>query len=476
MFNLFENTLPSLMTKKKIAKMLKVSPQRLAEFEESYQKHAIDYDDGNLFSTSSRKISQEMHAVTDTKPLSEAIINDTKRLTNRIVDELLANTNVFTYDGKTTYYGTFDEPTAEPVTLDEIRSLPEELRPQLSGTLMKKDVPGNASDLFLFFLNKIQKHPESKASKHMYHQFRQGLDIMDLDWLSYKMIDTNPTSIGHWLPALIEANADKSFFKIPATTICKVPITLLQLTRLDYQSLTQTTLDIINKWAVQAFHLDENKQYFIRTGTHSSKFDFRNAYVHDPKEVLEIGEYLTFIHNQGVLMAGYPLNPQANNQPSTYGMSTTVEWAVREFIPDKENNPKIYKGLPLHTEYRVFIDCDTDCVLSITPYWEPETMKKRFGHESDADSPHQIHDYIIYQAHEETLMRRYHENKDRIVAEITKLLPDLNLTGQWSLDIMQNGDDFWLIDMATAQTSAFYNTVPKQLRNPQPENWLPDLS
>ena len=43
--------------------------------------------------------------------------------------------------------------------------------------------------------------------------------------------------------------------------------------------------------------------------------------------------------------------------PCIYGVSTTNEWVVREFIPDKEGNPCIYHGLPLHTEYRVFVDC-----------------------------------------------------------------------------------------------------------------------
>lgn len=52
-------------------------------------------------------------------------------------------------------------------------------------------------------------------------------------------------------------------------------------------------------------------------------------------------------------------------QPSIYGAATTNEWVVREFIKDKENNPCIYKGLPLHTEYRVFIDADTKEVLGI---------------------------------------------------------------------------------------------------------------
>ena len=50
------------------------------------------------------------------------------------------------------------------------------------------------------------------------------------------------------------------------------------------------------------------------------------------------------------------------------------------------------------------------------------------------------------------------------------------LSGQWSIDIMQNGEDFWLIDMALAENSAYYSeAVPKALRHPSEENWIPML-
>jgi hypothetical protein len=223
----------------------------------------------------------------------------------------------------------------------------------------------------------------------------------------------------------------------------------------------------VDEWAMKAFDLDVTKTYFIKTGTYSSKFDFRNAKVTGEKEVRELGEYLLFIQHQASSMAG-PLN-----SPCIYGVSTTNEWVVREYIEDKENNPCIYKGMPLHTEYRVFVDFDTNEVLGISPYWEPETMKKRFSQGDDADSPHQRHDYIIYKMHEETLMNRYNEHKNEIINHIKELLPDVELTGQWSIDIMQNGDDFWLIDMATADTSALRECVPSNLLRPTPENWIP---
>ena len=42
-----------------------------------------------------------------------------------------------------------------------------------------------------------------------------------------------------------------------------------------------------------------------------------------------------------------------------------------------------------------------------------------------------------------------------------KLLPFLDLRGQWSIDVMQNGEDFWIIDMALAKDSALLSCVPK---------------
>lgn len=307
------------------------------------------------------------------------------------------------------------------------------------------------------------------GDKQYYYLFRQGLDIQDLDHVMYEMIGTNPNSMGHWLPQLVATTKNNRFFKIPATAIVKVPITLLQLTRLDYEGLTPTTLQIVDRFCQKAFMLDESKEYFIKTGTYSSKYDFRNAYVHGAKEVRELGEYLLFIHHQAVMMAE-PLT-----SPCIYGVSTTNEWVVREFIPDKENNPTIYKGLPLHTEYRVFVDCDTDEVIGISPYWEPNTMKRRFGHCKDADSSHQIHDYVIYQMHEDTLMKRYKKHKERVKEEIQSLLPYLDLAGQWSIDVLQNGDEFWLIDMALAQDSALIECVPPQLRKITEENWIPEF-
>ena len=41
---------------------------------------------------------------------------------------------------------------------------------------------------------------------------------------------------------------------------------------------------------------------------------------------------------------------------------------------------------------------------------------------------------------------------------------------------MRDGDDYWLIDMAPAERSAYYGqTVPEGKRRPMMENWIPEL-
>lgn len=161
-------------------------------------------------------------------------------------------------------------------------------------------------------------------------------------------------------------------------------------------------------------------------------------------------------------------------QPSIVGAATTNEFAVREFIQDKEQNPCIYQGLPLHTEYRVFVDFDDQTVLGISPYWRGDVMTTRFNQGAEK-SPHDYHDYVVYKAHEETLNRRYGENRDKVLNAVKTLLPNCRLTGQWSVDIMQNGDDFYLIDMAKADESALNDVVPKELLKHTPDPFLEQL-
>lgn len=435
-----------------IAKFLKTTPEALEEFERIYKSFSEEENKNtsDFFKLNSRDVS-----------VKEAITDDyTDTIIKKIVDELL-------YISQYNSLPDISDSKCKLVTNEDLKMLPEEDRPQLTGTLVMKDISEPVYIILLDLYKRYINENNSKDKMQLYHIFRQGLDIMDLDYVTYQIIDQNPNSMGYWFPALKNASENQDFFKIPDTKIVKVPLPILQLTRLDYMSLTPATLKIVDEWCKKIFMLDENKTYFIKTGTYSSKFDFRNAKVTSPKEVNEIGQYLLFIHHQALQMAS-PLS-----SPCIYGVSTTTEWVVREYIEDVENNPCIYHGMPLHTEYRVFVDLDTKEVLGNLLYWDSDLMKKRFLQKNDADTADMKHDYVIYSMHEDTIKERFNKNKDIVTEKIKELLPYINLSGQWSIDIMQNGDDFYIIDMATANTSALRDKLPEGIVKEKDENWIP---
>lgn len=462
----------SLKRKKQIAELLKVDANALAEFEKAYSKMALEppVDSDNLFDYNAKQAAAQ-----NPQP---AINVDTEDIIERIIAELVSQTKRthFSSDGQVSvvdmvgeYHGREIQKDEQLVTGEEVNKLPEQVRPQLTGHLMHVDIDAPGYQMVLGYYVEYLKNPDSPAGKLAYNRFLQGLDILDLDSILYQVIGMNSNSIGHWLPQLCEGIATQSFFRIPETTTITVPLSLLQLTRQPYGALTETTLAIIDRYCEEVFSLDTNKDYFVKTGTYSSKYDFRNCHVKGAKEVKELGEYLLFIHFQALQMAS-PLS-----KPTIVGACTTNEWVVRDFIQDKDNAPTIYKGMPLHTEYRVFVDMDTNSVMGISPYWEPSVMEHRFSMCDDADSPHQTHDYIVYRMHKDNLMARYEQNKNLVISKIGEMLPFINLHGQWSIDVMQNGTDFYIIDMALAANSALLQCVPKNTLKPSRIDWVPQL-
>lgn len=448
------------------AAMLGTTPGLLREFERSYHANVLDRKNaptGPLGPDAKTVVeSRSGHGLSD-----EALALDA-----RIVRELLSDTGVIRFDGERLTTIPALAPVPEKyVTESDVNALQTGERPQLAGELIHRQIDAVNYPLLLDMWRRATDPKRSaRQRREAYGMFRTGLDLLDLDPVMYRMLDLNPAGMGHWLPALVKANEGKTFFRIPKTVIAKAPLTLLQLSRVEYESLTAATLDVVDRWAQAAFGLDPNESYFLKTGTYSSKYDYRNAHVDDPHEVAQIGEYLLYIQSQAVDMAG-PLN-----EPAMYGVSTTNEFVVREYIPDRLGLPTIYMGLPLRCEYRCFIDCDTKELLGIHPYWDPEVMNKRFRDAPDASNPHMRHDAVTYGMREPSLMREYEESKDTVAAHVRELLPGLDLAGQWSLDIMRDGDEYWLIDMAPAERSTFYGqAVPASKRRPMVENWIPEL-
>lgn len=219
MFDLFGNinklrNIHSDSEKKKIAKLLQTTPEALEEFEKAYHLGVLEEPvSDNLFEVNAKQAAGMNDHITVDDSEVESLID-------RIVTELLSETTFFKYEDGTVSYGDFGIPFPEhPVTKEEILSLPESLRPQLSGTLLKKELNGDSYPGILSIYKEYLKEKNPQKKKMTYDIFRQGLEIQDLDPITYQIIAKNKNSIGHWFPELTEAVKMQDFFKIPNTTI-----------------------------------------------------------------------------------------------------------------------------------------------------------------------------------------------------------------------------------------------------------------
>ena len=272
---------------------------------------------------------------------------------------------------------------------------------------------------------------------HLEALLSRMMSVMDLTPQLYDHFKENPNTLSNWYPQIKAAAEQHGFFQTPDTKVWTLPIEVAQFIRLEYAETDAATRQLFNEMVTKAFDLDETKTYFIKTGTFSSKFEFRNAKCAEP---LEMGDYFIVI----------------NNYAMKVGAGHSVDLVVREYIEDPEDRPTIYNGMPLRTEFRVFVDFDTDQLIGTVPYWFPSVMRNRLRKKDNATVEQ---DYYTYLDMEDQLMNDYNAHFSTVNEHIQALLPDVALTGRYSIDVMKNGDDFYIIDMATMESSAMAEFV-----------------
>lgn len=131
------------------------------------------------------------------------------------------------------------------------------------------------------------------------------------------------------------------------------------------------------------------------------------------------------------------------------------EIVVRKFIESSVGmTPCIYNGLPLRPEFRVFYDFDTREPIFTANYWDYDYVYPHLYHATDK---------IVFEHERERLEGVYAHFKDAVQDKVADAMRDVQgLTGQWSVDVlMDEREKFWLIDMAIAQRSAYWEKRPE---------------
>ena len=401
-------------------------------------------------------------------------MSDNSDLTTRI-DAVLAHTPTRA-DESTLLFGALGSGIMAPTGFD-----PDELVAALSSDYAQAVSTGNHAKI-----------------EQTYGMISRILSISDISAQSYRHFADNPVSMAYWLPiihrALTQAGTTSShlsrgaehLFAVPATKILRLSPELAQYTRREFGAETNAvSVNAFDAYVEQAFDLvnwaqaPDATSWFIKTGTFSNKFEFRNTRC---TEADEMGQYFHLMTNQAMMV----------------GAGDSVDLVVRRWIDAPADTPEIYRGMPLRTEVRAFIDMDagTPRVLGITPYWHPQVMKSALKLALDVPGMGaQQQDYHTWQAHSEALAEGFDRHREPITQRLEALLPHLHeqgLSGTWSVDIMVDecgvGAEpvYWLIDMATMHSSALVDVLaevseyayasPEQLARAaaRPENFVHD--
>lgn len=182
--------------------------------------------------------------------------------------------------------------------------------------------------------------------------------------------------------------------------------------------------------------VSDGRSLFIKNATFSNKFKFSDChfenFVNSLFTAYEIISKIENINYSGLLVGAEGFN----------------ELVFREYIEPVINLGTIYDGMVLRPEFRVFYDFDKHKVLYTINYWDYQYCKD-YLNEKDKE--------VFAKA--ESKLNNYF---DKYVSEVDNLVSEHMtnawLEGMWSIDIMMNAEgDFYLIDMALAEHSAYWN-------------------
>jgi hypothetical protein len=230
---------------------------------------------------------------------------------------------------------------------------------------------------------------------------------------------------------------------VPATIVIPVPEEMIKHFYMDNIMEDKAAIE---QWcadtAIKAIDASPLKGHllFIKNATFSNKFDaFGSCMVAPMPSAGELASALANINYAALCV----------------GADGCDELVVRDRLDyDRSKTPCIYNGLPLRPEFRVFYDFDTSQVLYTANYWDYDAVRPRLYDRTDK---------IIFDTIWPEIESAFSEKRveaEALVGEHMKNVRGLN--GRWSVDLLLDGTTFWLIDMATAERSAYWDPLKCQ--------------
>ena len=173
---------------------------------------------------------------------------------------------------------------------------------------------------------------------------------------------------------------------------------------------------------------------FVKNGCFSNKFDFAGSCLVDSVDAENIIRHIEKIQYTSLC----------------YDTMGNMEFVVREWIEPEKGYECIYNGMPLRPEMRVFYDFTNHKYLYDVNYWD-------WDYCHDAICRNEA-DKVVYERQYPLITEKLESRRDRFIGDIKKALASIDqIDGIWSVDFILDEEKPWLIDMAIAQMSAYWN-------------------
>lgn len=255
-----------------------------------------------------------------------------------------------------------------------------------------------------------------------------------------KWLRTNPNNFSYWFPHV--ASLDGKGISVPHSEVVPVPTDVLNAFFMEKEDDAEK----VNKWVTEAVAPVISEKFpagklFIKNGCFSGKIRFsESCLIEDPSDIVTLTKHISNIQYDSLCL-------------DTCG---NLEMVLREYIEPEPDTPTIYHGMPLRPEVRIFYNFDSHRYLYAANYWDwKECHDGICRHKEDGE----VYENI-YPSLREKLARRLIKHLPSILRALdsvdTLKMPN-NIYNIWSVDFILEEDRAWLIDMAVAWHSAYWN-------------------
>ena len=255
-------------------------------------------------------------------------------------------------------------------------------------------------------------------------------ELNELHKKELERLKANPNNLSFWFPKVKDCG-----IAVPKTVIVPIPDELESCFYQEHPSDREKIFHFVKTEILPKIKTNFGPRIFIKNGCFSDKFNFKNCYLNSFDE---------FNLTSGIMAIQY--------DSLLFETDGHTELVLREFIDyDETKIPTIYNGMPLRPEFRVFYDFTEHKLLYSVNYWDWNYCYSAISRNAT--------DKLVYEQYYPTIEKYYTQYKEKVEDLINNAMKQVDLSDTWSIDILYDSstDTFWLIDMALASHSAYWD-------------------